>query len=146
MRNEKNNETPNWQPISALLTFAFIIDGMLHENQEQYKNLLEARDKPHVLDDATLDRVVSVYAAHLEDVSIFDEQLSRWRKERLSPNQSQEVERLTRQVEKLRKMCEQLLSLAAELREGTIDRIMEKSDIELALDVLTGKIKPPWDE
>jgi hypothetical protein len=53
------------------------------------------------------------------------------------------VERLTKQVEQLQKMCQQILSLAAELGKGTIDRILEKSDIELALDILTGKLKLP---
>lgn len=146
MRNgKKNGEIPNWQPISALPMFAFIIDGMLHEDQEQYKNLLEAKDEPHVLDDYTIDRVVSVYTTHLEDVSIFNEQLSRWKNGKLSASQRREVERLTGQVEKLEKVCQQILALAAELKEGTIDRILEKSDIELALDVLTGKRKlPKW--
>ena len=148
MRNGKkraNDEVPNWQPISALPMFAFIIDGMLREDQEQYKNLLEARDKPHVLDDYTVDSVIRVYNDHLEDADIFDEQLSRWKKGEQTSSQREEVERLTGQVEQLRKVCQQILALAAELRKGTIDRILEKSDIELALDVLTGKIKPPWE-
>ena len=148
MGNRKTREddrTPNWQPISALPMVAFIIDGMLHDTQEQYKTLLEARNKPHVLDDGTVDRVHSVFTTQLEYVALYDEQLSRWKNGRLSSDQRQEVERLTRQTEQLRKLCGQILSLAAELKAGTIDRIMEKSDIELALDVLTGKIKPPWD-
>jgi len=141
-----NDRTPNWQPISALPMFAFIIDGMLREDQEQYKNLLEAMDKPHVLDDATVDCVISVYNTHLEDASIFDEQLSRWKKGEQTSSQRQEVERLTKQVEQLRNVCQQILALAAELRKGTIDRILEKSDIELALDVLTGKLKFPGEQ
>ena len=139
-----NNETPNWQPISALPMIAFIIDGMLHDTQENYETLLEARENPHLLDDATVDRAISVYTTELEDTALFHEQLSRWKSGKLSASQRQEVERLTRQLEKLVKVCQEILSLTAELREGTIDRIMEKSDIELAIDVLTGKIKPPW--
>ena len=48
MRNGKkrgNDETPNWQPISALPMIAFIIDGMLHDTQENYETLLQARGK-----------------------------------------------------------------------------------------------------
>lgn len=144
MRNEKkNDEVPNWQPISALHMFTFLIDQMLMENEEQYNRLLEARDKPHILDDYTVNRVIRVYNDHLEDADIFDEQLSRWKKGKLSASQRQEVERLTGQVGKLREVCQQILALAAELSEGTIDRILEKSDIELAIDVLTGKLKLP---
>ena len=149
MRKRKTREddrTPNWQPISALPMIAFMIDGMLRDTQEQYKTLLEARNKPHVLDDGTVDRVHSVFTTQLEYVALYDEQLSRWKSGRLNSNQRQEVERLTRQLEQLQKVCQQILSLAAELKEGTIDRIMEKSDFQLGLEILTGKIKPPWDE
>jgi len=142
-KNRKDGMTPHWQPISALPTIAFIIGEMLHETQEQYETLLEAREKPHVLDDYTVDRVHSAYTTQLEDVSLFDEQLARWKKGQLSSSQRQEVERLIKQAEELRKGCLQILSLAAELKKGTINRILEKSDIELALDVLTGKLKLP---
>jgi len=149
MGNRKTREddrTPNWQPISALPMIAFMIDGMLHDTQEQYKTLLEARNKPHVLDDDTVDRVYSVFTTQLEYVALYDEQFSRWKNGRLSSDQRQEVERLTRQMERLQQVCHQILSLAAELKEGTIDRIMEKSDFQLGVEILTGKIKPPWDE
>ena len=140
---KENNETPNWQPISALPMVAFIVDEMLHEAQVQYKNLLETRDKPHVLDDHIVDRVLSVYATQLDDAALFHEQLSRWRNGKMSSDQRQEVERLTGQVGELRQVCQEILSLVAELREGTINRILEKSDLQLGIDILTGKIKPP---
>ena len=98
------------------------------------------------MDDDTVDRVHSVFTTQLEYVALYDEQLSRWRNGRLSLDQRQEVGRLTKQTEQLRRVCQQILSLAAELKEGTIDRIMEKSDPQLGMDILTGKIKPPWDE
>jgi hypothetical protein len=142
-KSSKDDTVINWQPISALPTIAFIINEMLNETQEQYETLLEAREKPHVLDDYTVDRVHSAYTTQLEDVSLFDEQLARWEKGQLDSNQRQEVEKLTKQAEELRKVCQQILSLAAELKKGTINRILEKSDLELAMDVLTGKLKLP---
>jgi len=36
--------------------------------------------------------------------------------------------------------------LAAELKAGTIDRTMEKSDFQLGVGILTGTINPPWNE
>ena len=142
-KNGKSDMTPNRQPISALPMIAYIIDGMQHEAQGQHENLLEAMEKPHVLDDYTVDRVHSVYSTQLDDVLLFDEQLSHWKKGQLDSDQRQEVERLTRQTDELRKICQQILSLAAELKKGTINRILEKSDVELALDVLSGKLKLP---
>lgn len=142
-KKNKKSQNINWQPISALPTITYIIDGMLHDTQNQHKLLLEAQDKPHVLADYTVDRVIRVYNTQLEDASLYNEQLSRWKKEELSESQRQEVERLTKQVEKLRGICQEILSLAKELKEGTIDRILEKSDIQVALEVLTGKLKLP---
>ena len=52
---------PNWQPISALSMIADMIDGQLEESQEQYTTLLETQQKPHVLDEYTVHRVIQVY-------------------------------------------------------------------------------------
>ena len=49
------------------------------------KTLTKARGRPHVLDDATIDRTERVYGEQLEFVDIYAEQLRRWRAERLSP-------------------------------------------------------------
>ncbi|WP_257148834.1 hypothetical protein [Bacillus thuringiensis] len=70
--------------------------------KEQYINLLEARNKPHVLDDATIQRTIRVYTEQLEFVWIFKEQLSKWiKEERLTPIEQSEVERLQGQVQQL---------------------------------------------
>lgn len=49
---------PNWQPIQNLPIIANLIDGQFIDAKEQYINLLEARNKPHVLDDATIQRTI----------------------------------------------------------------------------------------
>ncbi len=133
--------TPNWQPITALPTIASLIDGMLHETEVQYETLLKAKDRPHVLDDATVARVVEVYTKQSDDHWLFDEQLTRWDKSKLSPPQRKEVARLRKQVERLRGVCTSILDLAAELKTGTIEQVLAKSDLELTMDVLAGKRK-----
>ncbi|EJR94333.1 hypothetical protein [Bacillus mycoides] len=62
---------PNWQPISALSLIADMIDGQLEEVQEQYTHLLEAQQKPYVLDEYTVHRVIQVYTDQLEFVPIY---------------------------------------------------------------------------
>jgi len=140
----EKSRKPNWQPISMLPTIAYIIDGMLQDTQHHYGTLLKAKEKPYVvLDDATVDRLFQVYNSQLDHISIYDEQLNRWKKIQLTSSQREEIERLVGQLEKLLSVTRQILSLGNELRKVTINRIMEKSDIELALDVLSGKIKLP---
>jgi hypothetical protein len=53
--------------------------------------------------------------------------------------EANEVLRLHGQVEKLRTNLSHILGLADELKDKTIDTILEKDDLELGLDVLLGK-------
>jgi hypothetical protein len=68
---------PKWQPISMLPTIASLIDGGLPDAREHYATLLEARPKPHVLDDATIARTKRVNRDGLERCYIYDRQLMR---------------------------------------------------------------------
>ena len=137
--NAMNQETPNWQPVSALPMIASLIDGMVSGTTAQWETLQPARAKPHVLDSALVERIERVYSEQLDTSAPFLEQLSRWRKEPLSTEQSNEVTRLEGQVATLRANLTNILDLAGEVKDHTIDKILEKDDLALGLDVLLGK-------
>jgi hypothetical protein len=59
----------------------------------------------------------------------------------LTDSQMLEVERLQGCITKLRELAESILSLAEELRQGTIESVLRKSDCELGLEFLLGKRK-----
>ena len=126
--------TPEWQPLERLPLIAEMIDG--------YVTLREARQRPHVFDDALVDRIDRVYGDALEMTGLFEQQLRRWRNSGLTVDQKRDVARLEGQVLCLRRGLTTILALAAEIRQGTIDRVMDKSDLELGLEVLLG-IRPP---
>ena len=134
--------TPEWQPIERLPLIAEMIDGYVADAQEQEQTLREARQRPHVFDDALVDRIDKVYGDALEMTGLFEQQLRRWRNLDLTVDQKQDVARLEGQVLGLRRELTAILALAAEIRQGTIDRVMDKSDLELGLEVLLG-IRPP---
>ena len=134
--------TPEWQPLERLPLIAEMIDGYVTDAQEQEQTLREARQRPHVFDDALVDRIDKVYGDALEMTGLFEQQLRRWRNSGLTVDQKQEVARLEGQVLCLRRGLTAILALAAEIRQGTIDRVMDKSDLELGLEVLLG-IRPP---
>lgn len=140
---KRQNETPNWQPLSMIPTIASIIDGEIENFEDLYKMLGEARKKPHVMDDMTLDRAISNHRKYLEEAWVYDEQLTRWKKENPTGDQSREIERLTGQMVKYRKMCEDIIAMSEEVKKGSINRILEMSDEEVAIAVLTGKLKMP---
>ncbi len=127
---------PQWQPIEMLTTFAPHIDGMLASSQEQYETLLPARSKPHVLDNFTIDRVINAFTTQIGDLWLFDTQLQRWATEQISTEQRAEVARLQGQMKRLREIDEQVLTLAKELSQGTIEKVLGKSDEQLGLEML----------
>jgi len=134
-----NRDTPSWQPIGALPMIASFIDGMVSDTTAQWETLQPARAKPHVLDSALVERIERAYSEQLDTSALFLEQLSRWRKGPLSAEQSNEVTRLEGQVAILRANLTNILDLAAEVKDHTIDKILEKDDLALGLDVLLGK-------
>jgi hypothetical protein len=132
----------NWQPIESLPLIGSMIDGLLDEAERQYANLASCRLKPHVLDDHTVDRVLTVYSDQAEDVDLYEEQLSRWSRLDLASAQRREVDRLLANIPAIRARIVEILALAKELKQGTIKTILAKSDYELGLDALLGKRRP----
>jgi hypothetical protein len=133
--------TPNWRPLSDLPMIASLIDGMLEDAKEHYATLLQAKDKPHVLDDATIERVERMHTERIEYLDLFAGQLARWRKQSPTSIQALEIARLTQALGALTRINTDTLNLVGELKEGTIDKILAKDDIELGLELLAGKFK-----
>jgi hypothetical protein len=129
----------NWQPISALPLLGSMIDGLLYEAEQQYGNLQSCRPRPHVLDDYTVGRVIKVYTEQADDVRLYAEQLSRWSGLNLTPSQHEEVARLSGQILRIRERMSAILALAEELKAGTIESVLGKSDLAVGLEFLLGK-------
>ena len=137
------SEQPNWQPISQLPLVASLLDDGVEEAAAQQQILTEARTRPHLLDDATLDRVDQVYREEQEWLAVCEEQLRRWRQGRPSAAEEREIDRLAGEIERLKPLIAEILALSAKIRTGTIDRIMETSDAELGLKALLGHLPRP---
>lgn len=135
--------TPNWQPLNKLPLIAHLIDGALADNQAQFSNLQQAQTLKTVLDDYTVGRVLQVFGQQKADLWLYKDQLAHWKDQSLTPAQAKEINRLEGQVVQLRAVIDAILSLAEELKQGTIEAILGKSDLELALDLLSGKLHPP---
>jgi hypothetical protein len=136
-----DHPTPNWQPITFLPQLAEMIDGMLESAEAVCGSLDQAQDRPHVLDDYTVGRVREVHTTQRNDLWLYEEQLSRWQEALPTPAQRDEIIRLQGQLDRLRSVLTACLALTDALAEGTIEKVLEKSDVELAMDVLSGKLK-----
>ena len=129
----------NRQPINQMRLISSTIDTSLNDTREHLGTLSKAKDRPHVLDDATIDRVEQVHTEQMDYVEIYTQQISRWRGEKPSAAQARELDRMDTQNQQLRALTADVLALASELREGTIERVLGMSDLELGLRHLLGK-------
>ncbi len=87
---------------------------------------------------ASMDRTERVHAEQLQFVDIYAQQISRWRTERPSADQTRGLDRMEEQNRQLRDVTTDVLTLPRGLRQGTINRIMGMSDLELGLQALLG--------
>ncbi len=133
------DQEPTWQPISALATITSLIDR--HDRQvasgrDQHQRLLQAAERPYLLDDATVARVRRVYGDTAADLWLYDTQLTRWARPPLTQAQRRDIERLQAQMISLHDIVEQILALAARLQDRTIETLLAKSDLEGGLEWL----------
>ena len=135
-------DSVNWQPISQMPLVASMIDGALGDTREHLQTLTEARSRPHVLDNAIIDRSTGVHTEQMQFVGICAQQISRWRTAKPSPAQRRELDRMDAQNQQLRAVTTDVLALTAELRAGTIDRMMGMTDLELGLQAMLGHLQP----
>ena len=130
-----NREEQNWQTIRKLPMIAGMIDGQFTETKTQLKNLLEARKKPHVLDDATIERIIKIFTEQQEFIPIYSNQLLKWQQEEtLTITNQKEIDRLQVQVELWKKGLTDILTLAEELKMGTIEKVMQMNDLDLGIE------------
>lgn len=137
------DKQPIWKPVSFLPVMSKFIDGTLKENEDFYQTLLKAKPEPHVLDNETLERVFKVYGEQKDDHWLYEEQVARWKERDLTPGTFKEVDRLEKQLANIRKVLDLILSLAEELKKGTLDTVLAKTDEELGLEILEGEKPGP---
>ena len=135
------DEEPTWQPISMLPVVASLVDGSTAGAEEFYATLLQAKWKPHVLDDVTVVRSIKAFEDAADDVWLFEEQLTRWAAEPVTAEQRAEVVRLMAQIPRWRQAVDSVLTLAHELESQTIESVLAKSDLELGIEWLLGQTR-----
>lgn len=143
---KRNQQKQIRRPISFLPALTEVIIGALAQTEEQYESFAAARHKPHVLDDTIVDRAIRLYEEQLTSIPLHERQLNWWLSDNISDAQRYQVQDLRAKLPQLREKTQELLALLAELKQGTIDRILEMSDEELALKVLRGELKLPGQE
>ena len=130
------------QPLSMISMIYDLSKTMLESSQENLENFEEAQDRPHVLDDDIVERSIKLYTKQNEDIVYFISQCKEWRKENLTSKQEQQVTACESNYKELRKSNQRILFLMDDYKDRTIEKILQKDDIEMALDFLMGTISP----
>lgn len=128
-------------PIERFALIKNIIDISLQETTALHKLLLEAKDKPHVLNDNLVNRAISQYQEGLELIPIYENQVKNWKLLKLTEEQSRQILQLENVIAQLKQLYDLAIAHARQLSKQTIDKILAMSDMELALKVLSQEIK-----
>jgi hypothetical protein len=98
-----HDPTTHGPPFTTLPLIASLIDGEQADGQEHQATLLAVRDRPYVLDDATIEHSLTLHTEQRDFLGVFAEPLARWRHEQPSFAQRRELDRLEGQPERLRR-------------------------------------------
>ena len=135
------------EPIDRDISFFPMFEQALHGDfeacEEQYQNLIQAKDKPYLLDDETVQRLIKVHEEKKEYISFYGPQFKRWREQPISNQQSQRLKKLEDKLPKLKELNEKVLELAYHISEFTIDKIVDMDPLQLALFEMGGVFDKP---
>lgn len=98
-----------WQAIEMLDTIATLLRRMAEETRQQRG--LFGQSEVSTLDPAIVERTRGAYGDRLDMISLFREQLTRWRTERLSAAQSEKVDELGRLLDEDEQLSREILGI-----------------------------------
>lgn len=117
-----------------LPTYLVMSQKQLLASEGQLQILEKGEQQPHLLNDALMDRAIKVHTEQNAMLWVPIEQCRKWHEQ--SPNQEQlvDIDQVESNFKKLIDVNEQIIALAKEIKKGTIDSIMRKSDFEIGLE------------
>lgn len=136
---DKTNNSPQFHPTSMIPTLLKLSDGSLDAAREQLANIQSAQDKPHILDDDFVKRSLTLCRNQKQDSEFFLKQCKFWKKETLTDIELTQVKQIEHFSQELDNTNAELVKILEKCKNHTIDKILEKDDLELALEFLTGK-------
>lgn len=133
-------DKPAFVPPSVIPQVLAVTLDTLDASQDQLKNFKRAKESPSSLDDYTVDRSIRLYTQQKEDAVFFLEQVGIWKQQRLSTPQLEQVQTIEISTHQILNIADELLDILDYCKDFTIEKILAKDPLELALGTLTGKI------
>ena len=99
--------------------------------------------KPHILDSNFIKCSLTLYRNQKENSEFFLKQYELWKKETLTDIELTQIEQIEHFSQKLDNTNKELVKILEKCKNHTIDKILEKDDLELALEFLTDELQLP---
>lgn len=135
--------TQNWYTIDKVPLFEKMVNGMLEASDEQLVSLEQAKDKPYILDDAMIVRIIKAHTEQNQNLHYISLQCKRWQEGKLKKEQLKAVKDIELKIEQAKNSNQKVLVLAKYFQNYTINKITEMDSVELALDVFNSKTGCP---
>lgn len=137
------NKEANVHSINMLPLYLEMSQGQFSSSFEQLQYFEACKERPSVLDDDIVNRTIKLHEEQKEYNLLTLEQCRRWRLQRPSDEELEDIEIVEKYIKKLQQVNKQILFLAYHYKDHTINRILEKEDGELAIDFMMGKLYDP---
>lgn len=95
------------------------------------------------MDDDFIKRSLTLCRNQKQDLEFFLKQCEFWKKETLTDIEITQVEQIEHFSRELDNTNAELVEILEKCKNHTINKILEKDDLELALEFLTGELKLP---
>ena len=89
------------------------------------------------VDNALVERALTLLQKNTEHIFLYYEQLNKWKRETVTDVQKKSLDIFAQKISQSRELNTTLIDLVQELKESTIDKVLEKDDLELGLDFLS---------
>jgi len=135
----------NFRDIDQLPSLSRALDYMAKNMVNQIVVLERGIDEPHIFDDQIITQTIKSYSQAIEYCTQHGGQLNYWLTQDLNPDQRSEVERLVEVNQRVCAGAERILDLCNQIKQCTIDQIIEKDDFlgfgQKSIDEITGGLK-----
>ena len=127
------------QPLSMLPMLTAMVEEARADSTDQLATFRAAQERPYSLDNATIAHAERVYSEQGQFLGIYAEQCRRWQQSTSSPRQQQALSHLASVVAQATAINIAILALLPELKDFTIERLLQKTDLELGIEALQGQ-------
>ena len=132
-----------WRSINEISLLDYMINNSLEGISGLSENLHEASKSHGSMDDRTINMVIDNQNQTIACTKDYEEQLNRWLNENPTQKQREQIQNLKEKNNCVLKQAKKNLKIAEKMKDTTIESILGRSDGQVAIDTLSGRLIEP---